>query len=222
MTSTERGDIYEPTAQTTVRRAPDRGRYDREFVHQILDEALICHIGFAVDGQPFVIPTIHARVDETLYIHGSVGSRMMKVAASGDPLCVTVTILDGLVMARSAFHHSMNYRSAVVIGSARAVTERSEKLLASEAIAEHIWQGRWDDTRHPNELELRKTSFVALNLEEVSAKTRSGPPGDDDADYELDHWAGVIPVVSTTLTPEADPLLREGIELPNYLAGPRP
>lgn len=216
------GEVYEVTDKTKVRRAPERGRYEREFVHEVLDEALICHVGFAVDGQPFVIPTIHARVDEILYLHGSVGSRMMKTAASGEPLCVTVTILDGLVLARSAFHHSMNYRSAVVIGSARAITERSEKLVASEAISEHIWRGRWDDTRHPNELELRKTAFVALDLTEVSAKTRSGPPGDDEADYELSHWAGVMPVVTRTLEPEADPLLSAEIELPDYLKGPRP
>lgn len=216
------GETYEITDRTKVKRAPDRGRYDREFVHQVLDEALICHVGFALDGQPFVIPTIHARVDETLYLHGSVGSRMMKTAASGAPICVTVTIVDGLVLARSAFHHSMNYRSALVIGTARAITDRSEKLIASEAISEHIWRGRWDDTRHPNELELRKTSFVALDLKEASAKTRSGPPGDDEADYGLSHWAGVVPVVTEMLRPEDDPLLGDGIPLPPYLEGPRP
>ena len=215
-------DFYEVTDRTKVRRAPDRGRYDREFVHQVLDEALICHVGFAIDGQPFVMPTIHARVNETLYLHGSVGSRMMKTAAAGEPLCVTVTIVDALVMARSAFHHSMNYRSAVVIGRARAVTERPEKMVASEAIAEHVWKGRWNDTRHPNELELRKTGFVALDLREASAKTRTGPPKDEEADHELGHWAGVVPVETKTLEPEPDPALPSDIELPGYLKGPRP
>lgn len=214
-------DNYEQTERTKVRRAPERGRYDRTFVHQVLDEALICHVGFALDGQPFVIPTIHARVGETLYLHGSVGSRMMKVAGAGEPLCVTVTIVDALVLARSAFHHSMNYRSAVILGAARAVDERSEKLVAAEAIAHHIWPGRWDDARQPSELELRKTAFAALDLEEVSAKTRTGPPKDDPADLELGHWAGTVPVRTVTGNPEADPDLPHDIPLPDYLRTPR-
>ena len=187
----------------------------------MLDEALICHVGFTVATQPFVMPTIHARVGETLYLHGSVGSRMMKVASAGEPLCVTVTIVDALVLARSAFHHSMNYRSAVILGEARPVVERSEKLAASEAIAEHIWSGRWGDTRQPNELELRKTAFAALDLEEVSAKTRTGPPKDEPADLELEQWAGIVPVRTTTGAPQADPQLSSGIPLPEYLHTPR-
>lgn len=212
---------YEQTARTKVRRAPERGRYDRAFVHQILDEALICHVGFALGGQPFVIPTIHARVGETVYLHGSVGSRMLKVAAAGEPLCVTVTIVDALVFARSAFHHSMNYRSAVILGAGRAVEERGEKLEASEAIAEHIWRGRWEDTRQPNELELRKTAFVALELEEASAKTRTGPPKDEPADLELEQWAGIVPIQTVSGAPEADPQLPHHIPLPDYLRTPR-
>lgn len=217
----ESPETYDVTDRSQVRRAPERARYDRDFVHSVLDEAFICHVGFAAEGQPFVIPTIHARSGEMLYLHGSVGSRMMKHAASGAPLCVTVTILDGLVLARSAFHHSMNYRSVVILGTARAVTERSEKLVASEAITEHIWRGRWADTRHPSQLELRKTSFVAMNLEEVSAKTRTGPPKDDEADYELPFWAGTVDLETVTRPPVPDPRMDPPAELPSYLKSPR-
>lgn len=217
----ERQDTFATSERTKVRRAPERGRYERDFVYGILDEAFICHVGFSVDEQPFVIPTIHARSGDTLYLHGSIGSRMMKTAAAGAPLCVTVTILDGLVLARSAFHHSMNYRSAVVLGTARPVIERAEKLQASEAVTEHVWRGRWDDTRHPSDLELRKTSFLAMDLEEASAKTRTGPPKDDEEDYSLHHWAGVLPVASAVSAPEPDPVLRPEIPLPAYLKTPR-
>lgn len=222
MTDDPSGESYDVTGRTKVRRAPERGRYDRAFVHEVLDEALICHVGFSEGDQPFVIPTIHARIDERLYLHGSVGSRLMKVAAAGARLCVTVTIVDALVLARSAFHHSMNYRSVVILGQSRAVSDPGEVTEASEAITEHVWRGRWNDTRHPNPLELRKTAFVALDLNEVSAKTRTGPPKDDPADLERDQWAGVVPVRTVTLPPEGDPELPSDIALPSYLEGPRP
>ena len=218
---TEAEHSYEVTPRTKVRRAAERGRYDAAFVHSVLDEAFICHVGFTIDDQPYVIPTIHARDGEVLYIHGSVGSRMLKAASQGARLCVTVTLVDGLVMARSAFHHSMNYRSVVILGTATAVTDNDGKMTASKAVTEHVWPGRWEDTRWPNPLELRKTTFLRMDLSEVSAKTRTGPPKDDEEDYGLPHWAGVIPVSTSTAEPEADPDLAPGIELPGYLRSPR-
>ena len=182
------------TPRTTVRRLPARANYDRDTIYAILDEAYICHLGFVVEGQPFVIPTIHARVGETLYIHGSAASRMLRSLRDGVDACVTVTLLDGLVLARSAFHHSMNYRSVVVLGKGREVTERQEKLRALEAIVEHVVLGRSSIVRPPNESEIRQTMVIALPLTEASAKIRTGPPVDDEPDYALDVWAGVIPI----------------------------
>ena len=182
------------TPRTTVKRLATRGAYDRQTVYAILDEAYICHVGFVVDGKPMVIPTIHTRVKDTLYFHGSAASRMLRSLREGVDACVTVTLLDGLVLARSAFHHSMNYRSAVVFGRGREVTDREEKLRALEALVEHVVLGRSALVRPPSEAELRQTLVIALPLAEASAKVRTGPPVDDEADYALDVWAGVIPL----------------------------
>jgi nitroimidazol reductase NimA-like FMN-containing flavoprotein (pyridoxamine 5'-phosphate oxidase superfamily) len=204
------GEPLRRTERTTVKRLPERGGHDRGTADAILDEALVCHVGFAMDGQPFVIPTIHARVGSTLYIHGSAASRMLRHGKTL-PLCVTVTLVDGLVMARSAFHHSMNYRSAVVLGQAREVTDPEEKTAALRAIVEHVAAGRWDEVRWPTELELKATTVLALPIDEASTKVRSGPPSDDEEDYARDTWAGVIPLRMVAGEPIADPRLREGI-----------
>ncbi|HMT09571.1 MAG TPA: pyridoxamine 5'-phosphate oxidase family protein [Pyrinomonadaceae bacterium] len=177
-----------------VKRIPKRGHYDRETIDAILDEAIICHVGFAVEGQPYVIPTGFARVDDVIYIHGSAASRMLRELSKGVDVCVTVMILDGLVLARSAFHHSMNYRSVVVLGKAELVTDETEKLNALEALTDHFVPGRWKDVRPPTELEMKATSVLKLPITEASAKIRTGPPVDDDEDYVLDVWAGVIPI----------------------------
>jgi nitroimidazol reductase NimA-like FMN-containing flavoprotein (pyridoxamine 5'-phosphate oxidase superfamily) len=183
-----------PTARTTVKRHPERGAYDRATIDAILDEALICHVGFVADGQPYVIPTIHAREGDTLYLHGSPGSRMLRNLAQGIDLCVTVTLLDGLVLARSVYNHSMNYRSVVVLGRARELTDRAEKLHAMERIVESMVPGRWSEARQPNEAEIKGTTILALPIEEASAKIRTGPPKDFDEDLSLPVWAGVIPL----------------------------
>jgi nitroimidazol reductase NimA-like FMN-containing flavoprotein (pyridoxamine 5'-phosphate oxidase superfamily) len=183
-----------PKQHTTVKRHPERGAYDRATIDPILDEGLICHLGFVVDGRPFVIPTIHARDGDILYIHGSPGSRMLRTAKDGVDICVTVTLLDGVVLARSVYNHSMNYRSVVVLGRAREVTDTDEKLRAMQRVVEHVVSGRWDDARRPNDGEIKGTTILALPLDEASAKIRSGPPTDDDADRELSVWAGVIPL----------------------------
>lgn len=182
------------TERTTVKRLAKRGVYDRDTVYEILDEALLCHAGFVVDGSPVVIPTIHWRHEDTLYFHGSAASRMLRSLRNGVEACVTVTLLDGLVIARSAFHHSMNYRSAVIFGTAREVMEREEKLRALDALVEHVLRGRTTEIRPPNEKELRQTMVLAMPIEEASAKVRTGGPIDDDEDYALPYWAGVIPV----------------------------
>jgi uncharacterized protein len=196
--------------RTTLKRLPERGSYDRETANGILDEALICHVGFAMEGQPFVIPTIHARIGGTLYLHGSAASRMLR-EGKRFPVCVTVTLLDGLVMARSAFHHSMNYRSVVVLAQAREVTELEEKKAALRGIVEHVAAGRWDEVRWPTEQELKGTTVLALPIDEASVKIRTGPPRDDEEDYALDTWAGVIPLGLVAGEPVADPRLRQGL-----------
>lgn len=205
------------TERTTVRRLPKRAAYEREAVHAILDEGLVCHVGFAVDGQPYVIPTAYGRVGETFYIHGSAASRMLKTLSGGVPVCVTVTLLDGLVLARSAFHHSMNYRSAVVLGMARLVEDEVEKARALEAIVEHIVPGRGADVRQPNAKELLATSVLALPIEEASAKIRTGPPIDDPEDMTLPVWAGVLPLRLTTQPLQPDPALAPAIDAPAYV-----
>ncbi len=196
---------------------PERGDHDIGTINSILDEALICHVGFVTeDGYPVVIPTIHARNGNTLYLHGSPASRMLRSLKGGAEVCVTVTIVDGLVLARSVFHHSMNYRSVVVFGRPREVNDQEEKLRALEAVTEHVAHGRWTDARRPNESELKGTTVLAVDLDEASAKMRSGPPGDDDEDYELPVWAGIVPVATTYGAPVDDPRLRRGIEPPGY------
>jgi len=193
-----------------VKRHPERGAYDRATIDSILDEALICHLGFVADGRPFVIPTIHARDGDTLYIHGSPGSRMLRAAKEGVDICVTVTLLDGLVVARSVYKHSMNYRSVVALGRARELTDNDEKLQAMQCVVEHVLPGRWEDARRPNEGEIKGTTILALPLDEASAKIRNGPPTDDDSDLELRVWAGVIPL---RIEP-SDPVAAERVDGP--------
>ncbi len=191
-----------PSPQTKVRRKPARARYDREAIDAILDEAMVAHLGFAHDGQPYAIPTLHARVGGEVYFHGSAASRTIRALGAGTPMCLTVTLLDGLVLARSAVHHSVNYRSVVVLGSARPVEEISERMAALEAFTERIVPGRWSEVRPPTIKELKAIHVLALPLDEASAKVRTGPPVDDEEDYELPVWAGVIP-----LRTQADPPL---------------
>ena len=206
-----------PTQRTRVVREPDRGAYDRETAYRILDEAFLCHVGFVVDGQPFVIPTSFGRKDATLYIHGSAASRMLRQMKQGVPVCITVTLLDGLVLARSVFNHSMNYRSVVILGKATLVDNPEEKLAALRVLSEHILPGRWDDARRPNERELKATSVLRVPIEEFSSKVRSGPPIDDEEDYSFPTWAGVIPLEMTVGTTINDPRLDPGRTVPEYV-----
>ncbi len=205
------------TEKTTVKRLPKRGEYDRAAVYQILDEAFLCHVGFAVDGQPFVIPTGYARIADKLYIHGSPASRMLRSLAESIEVCVTVTLLDGLVLARSAFHHSMNYRSVVVIGKATVVESHEEKFAALKAFTNHVIPNRWIEVREPNEREIKGTLVLELPLVEVSAKVRTGPPIDDEEDYGIPVWAGVLPLQMTPSAPVKDELMPADIELPDYV-----
>ena len=205
-----------PTARTRVVREPQRAVYDRDAVYQILDEGFICHVGFAIEGQPYVIPTSYARKNDLLYVHGSAASRMLRHAGSGIPVCVTVTLLDGLVLARSIFNHSMNYRSVVVLGTAISIEDRAEKLAALQALSEHILPGRWKDSRQPNEQELKATSVLQVPMEEFSAKVRQGPVIDDEEDYSFLTWAGVIPLSMISHPPVDDSRLLEGIAAPEY------
>jgi len=205
-----------PSARTRVVREPQRAVYDRDTVYQILDEGFICHVGFIADGQPFVIPTSYARKDDLLYIHGSAASRMLRHAATGIPACITVTLLDGLVLARSIFNHSMNYRSVVVLGTATAIEDREEKLAALRALSEHILPGRWQDSRQPNEQELKATAVLQLPIQEFSAKVRQGPVIDDEEDYSFPTWAGIIPLTMVSQAPIDDSRLLEGITAPAY------
>jgi uncharacterized protein len=201
------------TGRNKVKRLPKRGHYDEKTVFEILDSSFICHIGFVENGQPFVIPTAYGRDGNCLYVHGSAKSRMLSSLEKGLPVCVTVTQLDGLVLARSAFHHSMNYRSVVVFGNALEI-EGEEKLHGLYVISESILKGRWSEVRGPNAKEMKATSVLKITIEEASAKLRNGPPGDDDEDYALPIWAGVVPLCQTPGQPENDPLLSEGIDLP--------
>lgn len=205
------------TERTRVKRVPKRGHYDLETVYSILDSGLICHVGFAVEGQPFVIPTAYGRLENRLFIHGSPASRMLTSLQQGIDMCVTVTLLDGLVLARSAMHHSMNYRSVVLFGTAELVSDREEKMQALYAFTEHVMPGRWAETRAPNEQELQATTVLALPIDEASAKIRTGPPVDEAADYELPHWAGVIPLRVQAGEPIVDPKLAEGIAVPEHV-----
>ncbi len=204
-----------PTPRTRVVRESDRGVYDRETLNRILDEGFLCHVGFVVDGQPFVIPTSYGRDGDTLYIHGSAASRMLRNLDKGVPVCVTVTLLDGLVLARSVFNHSMNYRSIVILGTATLISNPEEKLAALLILSEHILPGRWADARQPNEKELKATSVLRIPIDEFSAKVRIGPPIDDEPDYTFPTWAGVIPLETTVGTPIRDERCER--ELPEYL-----
>ena len=210
-----RSGVAPPSPRTKVRKS-ERAVYEKAAIAAILDEALMCHVGFAVGDQPYVIPTIHARVEDRLYVHGAPATRMLRVMRGGTPVCVTVTLLDGLVMARSAFHHSMNYRSVVVLGNATVVEDPDEKLAALRAIVEHIASGRWVDCRRPNPKEFAQTQVLSVPISEASAKVRTGPPIDDDADHDLDVWAGVIPLKLVASSPVPDPLLRPGQTAPGY------
>jgi nitroimidazol reductase NimA-like FMN-containing flavoprotein (pyridoxamine 5'-phosphate oxidase superfamily) len=204
--------------RSRVRRGAHRADYDRATVYAIIDEALYCHVGFAQDGQPYVIPTNHGRDGDRILLHGSVASRLMQVVESGAPLCVTFTLLDGLVLARSVFSHSVNYRSAVVFGTGALVSDPDEKLAALAAITEHIMPGRWSDARRPTDKELAATSVVSIAIESASAKVRTGPPGDDEADYALPVWAGVLPMRRAFLSPQPDPNRRAEVDVPEYIA----
>jgi nitroimidazol reductase NimA-like FMN-containing flavoprotein (pyridoxamine 5'-phosphate oxidase superfamily) len=203
---------YSPTERTLVRRRSQRGVYDKAQVHAILDEGFVCHVGFVIDGQPHVIPTAYARLDEQIYIHGSPASRLMK--GKEVDVCLTVTLIDGLVLARSAFHTSINYRSVVVLGRARLVTDIDEKREALRCFTNHVIAGRWEQAKQPLDSELKATSVLSLPLEEVSAKIRTGPPIDDDEDYALPVWGGVVPLVQTFGEPVPDGRVLEGIAAP--------
>jgi hypothetical protein len=205
---------YTPTPRTKVRRLPKRAVYDKAGVHAILDEGFICHLGFAVDGQPYVIPTLYARSGEVLYMHGSGASRTLKTLAEGVQVCATVTLMDGFVLARSAFHHSLNYRSVVVLGRARLVSKPAERLEALRTITNHVVSQRWEELRPPNELELKQTLVLALALEEVSAKVRVGPPVDDEEDYASPVWGGVVPIHTRLGAPIADGRVLPDVEPP--------
>ncbi|MFD3808425.1 pyridoxamine 5'-phosphate oxidase family protein [Streptomyces sp. NPDC058611] len=212
---------YEPTDRTVPTRSRERAHYDRETVHSILDQAYVCHLGFVRDGAPVVLPTLFARVGESLYVHGSTGSRPLLAAGRSDPglpVCVTVTHLDGLVLARSAFHHSLNYRSVLVHGTAHQVTDEAECRLALDALVDHVVPGRSADSRPANARELAATAVIRLDLTEVSAKIRTGGPNDDAEDLALPYWAGVVPVAPAYGTPEPAADLAPGTALPGYLA----
>jgi nitroimidazol reductase NimA-like FMN-containing flavoprotein (pyridoxamine 5'-phosphate oxidase superfamily) len=197
-------------------REAERAVYDREAAYRILDEGFLCHVGFVVDGQPFVIPTSYGRKDDSLYIHGSAASRMLRHMKESVPVCITVTLLDGLVLARSIFNHSMNYRSVVILGKATLVDQPEEKLEALRLLSEHIIPGRWNDVRQPSEKELKATSVLRLPIEEFSAKVRSGPAIDDEEDYSFPTWAGVVPLEMKTGEPIPDARLLAGQNTPEY------
>jgi nitroimidazol reductase NimA-like FMN-containing flavoprotein (pyridoxamine 5'-phosphate oxidase superfamily) len=209
-------DDTKPTERSIVKRLPARGAYDRAVIDQILDAGLVCHLGFVVDGQPFVIPTTYVRVGDTVYVHGSPASRMLQTLERGALACVTVTLVDGLVLARSAFHHSINYRSVVVFGKGVLVSDPDEKLGALKALTDHLIPGRWQEIRQPNSQELKRTLVLAIPIEEASAKIRVGPPLDDEEDYQLSVWAGVVPLKLAAEAPVPDPRLSAGIRAPAY------
>ena len=209
---------FTPNDQTKVRRLPERGKYDQDTVYSILDEGFICHVGFvAADGRPIVIPTAYGREGNKLYIHGSMGSRMQRMLAAGIDVCITVTLVDGLVLARSGFNSSMNYRSVVILGRATPVTDADEKNRVLYLFSEHLLPGRWAEIRGPSEQELRQTSVLVIELNEVSAKVRTGPPKDDEPDYALPVWAGVLPIEMKFGEPVPDPELRVTPSVPEYV-----
>jgi len=208
---------FEITVRNQVRRHPERGVYDKAEIYPIIDEALFCHVGFSVDQQVYVIPTLHTRRGDDILIHGAASSRMMKYAAEGNPLCITVTLLDGLVLARSVFSHSANFRSAVIFGRGSVINDTAEKIEALRVFTEGILPGRWDDARIPNAKELKATAIVSIPIELASAKLRKGPPNDEPEDYQLPVWAGVLPIRQEIGEPVADPLLKDNIDPPPYI-----
>ncbi len=207
---------YPISNRNRVKRISNNSDYSKETVHAIIDEALFCHLGIIHDGKPVVIPTIHARMGDQIVFHGSNASRLLKISNNNE-ICVTITLLDGLVMARSLFNSSMNYRSAVIFGKGEIIKDHDERMAAFKSITDHIAPGRWDDARQPNNSELKQTSVVRMPIDEASAKISVGPPDDEDEDYALDYWAGVIPINQTYGEPESDPILQEGITIPDYL-----
>ncbi len=213
---------YAVTDRNRIRRRAVRARYDQSSVHAILDATFLCHVGFAVDGQSYVIPTVFGRRGEEILLHGSPASRLLKIAGAGEPVCIAVTLLDGLVLARSAMHHSANYRSAVVFGRGRALLDRREKAAALECVVEHVLSGRSAETRAPTDRELDATGVVSVTIEEASAKVRTGPPVDDEADYSLPYWAGVLPTVQGWAAPVPDDRLASGVALPSSVVRARP
>ena len=210
-------EIIKPTEKTKLKRIPKRGNFERETIYKILDEAFICHIGFVMNEQPFVIPTSYARIGDNLVVHGSAASRMMREMSKEIEVCVTITLIDGLVLARSAFHHSMNYRSVVILGKATLIEDEQEKFDALKAFTEHIIPNRWEEIRPPNSKELKGTTVLSLPINEASAKIRVGNPVDDEEDYAMNVWAGVIPLKLTTGQTIADERLKEGIEIPPHV-----
>ncbi len=208
---------FPKSERNIVRRRAERGRYDRDTVHAILDAASLCHLGFVVEGQPFVIPTLYGRAGDTIYVHGSSVSRMLTSLSEGIRACVTVTLNDGIVLARSAFHHSMNYRSVTAFGTGLVIEGDDDKLTALKLISENVLRGRWDDVREPTKKELNVTTVIAIEIEEAAAKIREGDPKDDARDYDLPVWAGVLPIETSYGSPVADTKLGEGIEIPEYI-----
>ncbi len=208
---------FPQTDLNKVKRLPKRGEYDKKTVYDIVDETLICHVGFTVEGQPFVMPTIHTRIGDTVYLHGAVANRMLNHIKAGNSVCLNMTLVDGIVFARSVFHHSMNYRSAVLFGKGRVVETYEEKWKVFEALTEHIAKGRWKDARHPNESEDKSTQIIAVEIETASAKVRTGPAKDDEEDYALPVWAGVLPVRMTFGEPVKDDPLPDTIPVPEYI-----
>jgi len=208
---------FEKTELNRIARKPQRGNYDREAIYAIVDEALICHVGIAEGDQPVVIPTIHARIGDTIYLHGAPASRLLKTAEANAKMCITCTLVDGIVFARSSFNSSLNYRSAMLFGTGRAVTDYDEAWRAMEAITEHIAKGRWDDSRQPNEKEVAATKFVAIDIEYASSKSRSGPVGDEAEDHALPHWAGVLPLSVSAGDAQDDAHLNAGTQRPSYI-----
>lgn len=208
---------YDVTPESRVRRIPKRAHYDRETVHAIIDEALICHVSFVEDGQPFIIPTIHARRDDELLLHGARASRLLKHAGSGAPIAIAITLLDGLVIARSTFNSSMNYRSVVIFGRGRAIEDAAEREAALKAFSDQLVPGRWDDSRPNTEQETAATAIVAVTIDAASAKIRTGDVGDDPEEFGLPYWAGVLPLEQQVLAPIDDPNLTAGIQVPDYI-----
>jgi uncharacterized protein len=208
---------YNQTEKNRIHRMPKRGHYDRETIYQILDEALICHVGFVDQDQPYVIPINFARVEDSIVLHGAKASRLLKHIEAGHPVCVEATIVDGLVLARSVFHHSVNYRSVVLFGRGRLIADEQEKLAALEAVTEHLIPGRWKEARLPSQKELNATSVVSIQIDEASAKVRVGPPVDEEEDYVLPVWAGILPLQELPLAPVRDALQSEAVPMPEYV-----